>query len=369
MKQFCWLAMSALAACSTEVGDEEEGERREELTLPRITARELAAGYVHNCLVDSCGKVRCWGRNDWGQTNAPASGTYTHVAAGNYHSCAIRSNGSITCWGDNRMGQRNSPATGRYVSIHAGYAHTCAVRDDHETICWGWAPGSVVPASASESNLAVGGNGFSCAQVLSPGLVSLECWGANAWNQASPPTVAFDTYGSPRQTSLGYVHGCTVTGVGSPTGRDGSSGRLLCWGYNGYGAVDGTGLLADEPETAVAFELEDDPGIFLFPPSSSGGYGFKQVAAGGHHTCAINDRWKADEGLASNVLCWGWSGSGATTPPAADFVHLSAGYSHTCGIDTNGDVQCWGSNTYGQLDDPALGRLCVLDSPPVPTFP
>jgi alpha-tubulin suppressor-like RCC1 family protein len=33
---------------------------------------------------------------------------------------------------------------------------------------------------------------------------------------------------------------------------------------------------------------------------------------------------------------------------------LAVGFSHSCAVDTGGDVRCWGSNTQGELGDGAI---------------
>ncbi len=79
-----------------------------------------------------------------------------------------------------------------------------------------------------------------------------------------------------------------------------------------------------------------------------------QISAGFSHTCAIDSL--------GGVWCWGegtygrlgtGSSSHATSPssvplPAAA-VSVSAGTSHTCAVTTAGEAWCWGRNNYGQL--------------------
>jgi alpha-tubulin suppressor-like RCC1 family protein len=52
-------------------------------------------------------------------------------------------------------------------------------------------------------------------------------------------------------------------------------------------------------------------------------------------------------------------------------TELSAGMSHTCMIDTCGQVQCWGRNDFGQASPPALPGTCSLlqVQPRPPIFP
>jgi alpha-tubulin suppressor-like RCC1 family protein len=78
------------------------------------------------------------------------------------------------------------------------------------------------------------------------------------------------------------------------------------------------------------------------------------------HTCAI-------AGAAKNVWCWGENSYGQlgdrsyTDRTSAVVVYKSGGglltnitqialgHTHTCGIDTNRELWCWGENDYGQL--------------------
>ena len=72
-----------------------------------------------------------------------------------------------------------------------------------------------------------------------------------------------------------------------------------------------------------------------------------QVSAGEGHTCGL----QADGTLA----CWGRNDHGQTTVPGpnANWVQVSAGRSHTCGLQADGTLVCWGDNTYGQASVPS----------------
>lgn len=80
------------------------------------------------------------------------------------------------------------------------------------------------------------------------------------------------------------------------------------------------------------------------------------VALGGAHTCALDE----DGGV------WCWGGSGALEPElVADLPPvsaLSAGDEHTCALGVDRSVWCWGAGDRGQLGD---GKLAT-SSPPSP---
>jgi alpha-tubulin suppressor-like RCC1 family protein len=83
--------------------------------------------------------------------------------------------------------------------------------------------------------------------------------------------------------------------------------------------------------------------------------GWADVSAGIDHTCAINMNGK--------LFCWGNNGVGqlgnnSTTDShvpvqestgATDWARVSAGWSHTCAIKTDRKLFCWGTNSHNQL--------------------
>ena len=79
--------------------------------------------------------------------------------------------------------------------------------------------------------------------------------------------------------------------------------------------------------------------------SATGDNSFTAVSAGGGHTC----------GLQSNdtITCWGLNDSGQADAPSGTFKTVTAGVSHTCGLQSNDTITCWGNNDYGQADAPS----------------
>lgn len=89
------------------------------------------------------------------------------------------------------------------------------------------------------------------------------------------------------------------------------------------------------------------------------------VSAGDRHSCALSATGK--------VQCWGSNTSGqlgdgsvdvqvTPVPVAGDFAfaHVAAGESYTCGVTNSGEALCWGDNDAGQLGD---GTMSMRTAP------
>ena len=128
------------------------------------------------------------------------------------------------------------------------------------------------------------------------------------------------------QIDAGNIHNCAVT----------PDHRAYCWGWNAFGQIgDGTTSYERARPTLV-----------------KGGLSWRQISAGGYHTCGVTTDNRA--------YCWGLPGQlgdGTTmshlkpAPVAGghSFRQVSAGTDHTCGVTTDDRVYCWGDNVFGQL--------------------
>src|SRR5690606_9456614 len=153
-------------------------------------------------------------------------------------------------------------------------------------------------------------------------------------------------------TGLSFTN---VSAGGSHTCADDGDGTVYCWGDNTFGQL-GTGMgdgVSAVP-TAVAEPDVDEGDVSLSRPS-----------AGTHHTCA--------EGSDGNVWCWGSNTFGqlgdgdnftsevpvAVAKPdgVATLRNPAAGENFTCAEGSDGNVWCWGANFFGQL-----GNDTIMDS-------
>lgn len=342
--------------------------------VPRVNEdSKLAAGAYHNCAINEDDHVYCWGNNDHGQSAMGLAGTIrtptlqqdlgrsSHVAGGESHTCAITSDSNVWCWGDNREGQlgvdpaRDSESrvpvdTGvdDATGITAGRGHTCAISRD-EVLCWGSNQfgqlGDGVPLSRSVPYGVPTGHRFEYVEVGGTHACGLAdggkvfCWGSGnlgalglgpvPW-ASSPTEVPFEA--PVRSLAVGSEFTCAVT----------IENDMFCWGLNHCGQ------LGTETLEIVARTPQQVDGTWM------------EVDAGEAHACAINENGR--------VLCWGangldqigtdgsdlncgepaWSSPRATSVEAQS---LGLGRWHSCAIDTDGKVVCWGADYAGQLGD------------------
>ena len=116
--------------------------------------------------------------------------------------------------------------------------------------------------------------------------------------------------------------------------------------------------------TDITFQYSDNgsSGSGSGGSNASFAYANNKLSLGLNHACAI-----LDDG---DLKCWGLDGNGQlgnggsttadqTSPPSTAIdlgtgrtaVAVVAGQWHTCAILDNGDLKCWGQDTYGQLGD------------------
>ncbi|MFI5041839.1 MAG: RCC1 domain-containing protein, partial [Acidimicrobiales bacterium] len=189
------------------------------------------------------------------------------------------------------------------------------------------------------------GDSHTCA-AFSDGTV--DCWGLNASGQlgdgtttsSSTPVTVGGLTGGTGATALaaGSAHTCALM----------SNGTVECWGADQHGQL-GYSIVSGKVPAPTS---SPTPG-----PVVSGGVvvtGVTAIAAGSAHTCGLMSD--------GTVECWGLNGSGqlgngtttnSTTPVAVAGLSgakaIGAAGATACAVLSNGTVKCWGDNTSGQL--------------------
>lgn len=325
--------------------------------------RNLSAGYMQTCSINTLSNLYCWGWNGTGalgdgsvitrssptavNTTGVLSGLKIKaVSAGFYHTCVIASDDNAYCWGQNGFGELGNNTTAdslipvavnrtgllnglKIKSITAGYRYTCAIASDNNAYCWGY------NASGQLGN------------------------NTNTVNPNALP-VMVDRNGvlsglTVKSISAGYNHVCVVA----------SNNKAYCWGDNSYGAIgnNGSGSISVIPTTV------DMNGELA-------GMTIISVVAGGRYTCAIASNNKA--------YCWGREQYGVLgngelnntnqlNPTAVisdgvlnnltikyiSVVSNDSSQNHTCAIASNNKAYCWGFNGSGELGDNTITNSAV----------
>jgi alpha-tubulin suppressor-like RCC1 family protein len=202
--------------------------------------------------------------------------------------------GRLTDSASVRVGAGEAGGATAWASVHAGARFTCALDAAGERYCWG------------ENPFAAHGNGTR----------RLHTAIHSPLSTGDPLRYA--------QLSSGGHHGCGVT----------AEGVGYCWGNN----AGQQSFYATTPQRMKT------------PP-------LREVSSGAQHACALD---------ASGVrYCWGSNLVGALGAATAairqaeplridehvSFSTVSAGFSHTCGLNALGEAFCWGTSMAGELGE------------------
>ena len=207
-----------------------------------------------------------------------------------------------------------------------------------------WALLLTPPATAQAQTPAPLGNPADLTATPGPGIGEVTL----AWTPAANAALHLVAW-LPRN---GADYQWRLVGAGSATFSDLEAGREYWFTVIGF---QPGGAWSQWSNWASATALAAPP-----PPPTPAGTA--SIAAGGKHTCYLDA-----DGI---VQCWGANGDadkGQADPPAGAFTAISAGYEHTCGIrparsspdnqsggqQSGGQIECWGDNASGQSTPPA----------------
>lgn len=253
--------------------------------------------------------------------------------------------------------------------------------------------GGEIPTSGSDANAAnrltdvtsiAAGGSFNCALQTDGTSTLVKCWGQNVYNQSgradtstnspTPNTVQAQTVG-PFPTELrgatavtaGLNHACALL----------TNGKVYCWGRNDSGQI-GNGS-----QTGVSVH----PSVLVKTSANTDLAGVVGITAGANHTCAV-------VGAARRLYCWGANSHHQQGDAAAAKIYyatavvntttnanvdnvttIAGGVTHTCVLLSSGQVQCVGSNAFGERGEnnnstTASGEFkTVVSAGPMNTFP
>lgn len=364
------------------------------------TYLSVTSGDLHSCAITTANKLKCWGRNDYGQlglgdtnertvpTDTDNTSSYKFVQAGSRSTCAIRTDDKLFCWGyngnyqlgDSSATSKNIPtavdAAESYKAVAIGSKHGCGITLTNNLKCWGTNNyGQVgdngvttrptpVPVSGAETYKSVTVNddgniatarGFTCA-ITSNDI--LQCWGVNSLLQLGNGTSNMQYL--PATSDAGTTYAMVQASAARACGIT-LDGALKCWGN----------LLGDNsPQNAYSYGSGNARHMYSSTLTKASEWNFDTLSLFGND--AIDDHYSGTCGLSSNKLyCWGSMkmsegpfGDGSQTDarrPAPVMIDPNTNYSYihphrsldVCAVSSAGQLKCWGTNTNGELGEAA----------------
>jgi alpha-tubulin suppressor-like RCC1 family protein len=263
-------------------------------------------------------------------------------------------------------------------AVSAGGDHTCALSSAGTVKCWGrnyngqLGNGTTADSSTPVQVKDVAGTGtLSHVTQISAGGYhtcallrdhTVECWGWNSGGQLGSGTTTQSS--TPVQVKgvggVGTLSNVSQVSAGySHTCALSSAGTVECWGYNGDGEL-GNGTTT---QSSTPVQVKDVAGTGTLSNVT-------QISAGRFHTCALQSD--------NTVVCWGYNGQGqlgngatadsstpvqvkdvAGTGTLSNVTEIEAGGLHTCALLSDHTVECWGWNSGGQLGNGATADSSI----------
>jgi hypothetical protein len=339
--------------------------------------RQISAGSQHTCALTRSGAAFCWGLNTQGQLGAQPNGSCTGSAT-SPHACQSRPL-RVEC-------PANSPCS--FTQISSGDTLTAAL--DVNGDVWWWGRGTsahhrvdaMLGGSPVKFSMVAAGFGHACA--LSQSRQEIWCWGTNGYGEAGAPRSQLEVPDHApvrvlvplkfRKVVAGGEHTCAIGHTGYDVvcwGRDDEkqssgpnstqapntgSGPFFFQQFGGLTAIHDVAVSSNSTCVTLSYTVQCWGAHRYLNTAPFGSPG--HLTVGFSHVCGLTGPQASCMG-ANN---WGELGIGSMTfqaspvvvrAPPNEFQDLSAGDSHTCGIDPVGDAFCWGRNTSGQVGNGA----------------
>lgn len=236
-------------------------------------------------------------------------------------------------------------ASGQWTALAAGYSHACGIDPSGGLWCWGGSSHGQIGDGIAGGDKNIPTLVVSDVVWLNVSAGSDHTCGIKAdstlwcWGRNDSGQLGLGTSdadgGLPAQVAGGWS--IVSAGCGHTCGIK-SDGTLWCWGRNDSGELGIGDSGADQNLPSQVTSAND----------------WLSISTGCHHTCGI----KAD----TSLWCWGnnnsgqlgdgtWSNEKSPVSVSIGYSQVSGGNVHTCGIIPDGSLYCWGENENGQLGD------------------
>lgn len=260
---------------------------------------------------------------------------FQSVAAGRRTACGVTQGGRIVCWGDVgnlcRQGAGgyppqmtfSPPEASAYTEIVGGHWRPgfCAISTDQRLACFGCDPCMVGHSSCGT-------------RVPTGEVVAIDCGGEDSESDSLDPDKA---------DCIVILEDGRLQGIGDgPASQSTPTSKFSDIGVGGNHAC---GVLAENVESQNIPRKH----VLCWPTTTVGDHfgqatppsgPFLAVEAGNTSTCGI----KSD----GTIDCW----PDLVRPPAGVFTKISAGPNFYCAIRDDEAVVCWGEDNFGETDPP-----------------
>ena len=366
--------------------------------VPTVTATKIASSWYSNYAIQSPGTLWAWGFNSSGQlglgntsnrsgaVQVGALNYWTQISAGGAAGqvAAIQSNGTLWAWGNNFQGQlglsntidRSSPtqvgALTTWTQVACGYSHTAALQTPGTLWAWGTnsygqlGNNSAGPIVYSPIQIGTASNWsrISCGYQYTIALQNngtLWTWGLNSFGQLGYDTTSYRS----SATQIGTVGVWTGFPQGSQNNFWGaainSNNNLYVWGNNSNRILNSNYYIYDSNDILASGAIIANP-VPLDPTLSTP-----------IRSASIGDQFGVY--VQSNGTLWSWGNNsfgqtanfslstGNQLVPSATYMNtwkqIACGYSFCLGLQSDGTIWSFGSNSYGQLGNNTTSKLAV----------
>ena len=287
----------------------------------------------------------------------------TAISARGLHTLALRADGTVVAWGSNYFGQLGDGTTtdratpvlvaglSRVIAVAAGETFSLALRSDGSVVAWGANDsGQLGDGTATDHHTPTPVSGLSSGvTAIAAGAAhalalrsdgSVLAWGSDHWGQLG------DGSNADRSTPVAIISPSSgVTAIAAGAAHSLAierGGDLVAWGENSAGQLgDGTTTNRSTPVQVTGLTS-----------------GVRAVSAGSRHTLALLSDGSV-EAWGSNLFGQLGDGSTAFTRKApqpvsgltSNVTAISAGGAHSLALRADGSVLAWGKNLYGELGD------------------
>jgi alpha-tubulin suppressor-like RCC1 family protein len=220
---------------------------------------------------------------------------------------------------------------GPYKYVATGRNHTCAITRDDDIRCWG---------------------DNSVGQLGTP--TTATCFTVACSKDPMPVVCPAGAVCKFKSVAAGGDHTCAVD----------TQGKAWCWGQDGSEAV-GEPWFGSQPNHTHRNVPANMP--------LGGSANFAAIDTGPAHTCALT--------ATQDIFCWGANASGELGWPTSIITNtfkatmiangnkyrsITTGAMHSCAIQTNGLLDCWGDNTNFQLTGNTNSSTFITVNPKIP---